>query len=184
MPERCNMTASDSSMGIPDAPLRVEDRSDIEPRGALPLGLPGMDSASVAVGRRVTIEGAAFSGPLPAPSTLAEYDQVVPGLAREIVDQWKAETQHRHMTVASIRNTDHEAMIKYYEAERRGQRFAIAAIFGVLTVAIVAIAFGRPLVGVAGLLTGGAAAIWAMRRRSDAADIDTPIQLDQAEVAS
>jgi uncharacterized membrane protein len=160
-------------MGIPEAPLHVEDdRHDIQPRGRQAL-----------IGRRVTVESAAFSGPLPAPSILAEYDQVVPGLAREIVDQWKAETQHRHVTVTSIRSTDHDAMIKYYEAEQRGQRFSIAAILGVLAVAIVAIAFDRPVVGVAGLLTGGAAAIWAMRRRSDGADVDAPIQLDDANLA-
>ena len=40
-----------------------------------------------------------FSGPLPPPESLDEYDAVLPGLAREIVDQWKGETAHRHRTI-------------------------------------------------------------------------------------
>lgn len=36
--------------------------------------------------RRVTITGT-FSGPLPPPEVLRDYDETMPGLAREIVDQ-------------------------------------------------------------------------------------------------
>jgi uncharacterized membrane protein len=120
--------------------------------------------------RRLTVRSS-FAGPLPAPGTLAEYDRILPGLAREIVDQWKAETRHRHETVASMRTTDYEEMVTYYAAERRGQTFAIVAIVGLLAVAVLAIVLDRPAVGVAGLLTGGAAAIWAMRRRSAGAHV-------------
>jgi uncharacterized membrane protein len=161
-------------MAIHDAPSPVVENvsGKIEPSDA---------RAPFALSRRVTIESASFSGPLPTPSILAEYDDVVPGLAREIVDQWKAETRHRHETVTSIRGTDHEAMLNYYEAERRGQTFSMVAILGVLAVAIVAIAFDRPAVGVASLLTGAAATIWAMRRRSGGPDLPAPIQLDADE---
>jgi uncharacterized membrane protein len=122
-----------------------------------------------------------FAGPLPAPGILAEYDRVLPGLAREIVDQWKAETRHRHETVASMRTLDHEEMVTHYAAERRGQTFSIVAILGVLAIALVAIAYDRPVVGVTGLLTGGAAAIWAMRRRSAGPDVTPPIESRRAE---
>jgi len=44
----------------------------------------------------------------------------------------------------------------------------------VLAVALVAIGYDRPVVGVTGLLTGGAAAIWAMRRRSTGLDVASP----------
>lgn len=71
--------------------------------------------------------------------------------------------------VASMRTTDHEEMVTYYAAERRGQTFAILAVLGVLAVALVAIAYDRPVVGVTGLLAGAASAIWAMRRRSSVA---------------
>lgn len=105
---------------------------------------------------------------------LAQYDEVVPGLAREIVDQWKAETQHRHATVTGLRKMDMEELARYYDAERRGQVLAFLAIVGVLLVAVTAIMLDRPAVGVAGLLVGGASAIWAMRRRSDEAHRDPP----------
>ena len=37
-----------------------------------------------------------FSGPLPPPDLLAQYDQVMPGLAQKIVSQFESETNHRH----------------------------------------------------------------------------------------
>jgi hypothetical protein len=64
---------------------------------------------------------ASFSGPLPPPAVIAAYDRTVPGLAREIVDQWKAETAHRHRTIDGLREIDRESMRAYYGGERRGQ---------------------------------------------------------------
>src|SRR6266699_3874292 len=43
-----------------------------------------------------------FSGPLPAPETLAEYDRVLPGLARRIVERWEKESDHRQGMERSI----------------------------------------------------------------------------------
>lgn len=51
---------------------------------------------------------------------MAAFDAVVPGLAREIVEQWKAETRHRHETVSLMRQTDHEAMLKYWSGGPEG----------------------------------------------------------------
>ena len=53
--------------------------------------------------RQRVIAATRFSGPLPPPESLREYDEVVPGLAREIVDQWKGETAHRHRTIDGLR---------------------------------------------------------------------------------
>ena len=58
----------------------------------------------------------------------------MPGLAREIIDQWKGETAHRHNTIDGLRATDHEAMRLFHEGERRGQRYALAAIVLMLAV--------------------------------------------------
>jgi uncharacterized membrane protein len=165
-------------MGVPDAARGAHDpRREIEPRRERSPDPPETVDGEHVVVDRVRVEHSMFSGPLPAPATLAEYDHVVPGLARVIIDQWRAETRHRHATVTGIRATDHDAMLKYYAAERRGQTFSIVAILGVLSVAVAAIAFDRPTVGVAGLLTGGAAAIWAMRRRSGGPDAESVLQL-------
>ena len=36
-----------------------------------------------------------FSGPLPHPNTLREYDAIVPGAAKMILDKFEAQTDHR-----------------------------------------------------------------------------------------
>jgi uncharacterized membrane protein len=78
---------------------------------------------------------ASFSGPLPPPAALAEYDQAVPGLAREIVDQWKAETEHRHRMIDGLREIDQESMRAYYGSERRSQWLALVVFLAVVAVA-------------------------------------------------
>ncbi len=117
---------------------------------------------------------ASFSGPLPPPASLAEYDQTVPGLAREIVDQWKAETEHRHRTIDGLREIDRDSMHAYYGSERRGQWLALVVFLAVIAVAVLAIVLHREAVGVAAIVTGGASAIWAMRRRSDSPGATAP----------
>ena len=154
----------------------IEPGSEVQAHLAHSSGFDPVIGERLAQERRLTIRST-FAGPLPAPRILAEYDRLIPGLAREIVDQWKAETRHRHDTVSNMRTTDHEEMVTYYAAERRGQTFAMLAIIGVLSIAVLSIVLDRPAVGVAGLLTGGAAAIWAMRRRS-AGPGGAPTQLD------
>jgi hypothetical protein len=34
-------------------------------------------------------------GPLPSPEMLRDYDSVLPGTAKRIIDQWERETSHR-----------------------------------------------------------------------------------------
>jgi len=122
-------------------------------------GMPGSED------RRVELS-ASFSGPLPPPAVLARYDDVVPGLAREIVDQWKAETAHRHATIDGLRKTDRDAMLAFYEGERRGQYLATVLFAGIIGVAIFAILRESQAIGISAIVAGGASAIWAMRRRS------------------
>ncbi|MGI8730112.1 MAG: DUF2335 domain-containing protein [Solirubrobacteraceae bacterium] len=125
--------------------------------------------------RRVTVSSS-FSGPLPPPAVLRAYDETIPGLAREIVDQWKAETAHRRETITELRGTDREAMRSFYAGERRGQTFGLICILAVLVVAVLAIVLESTAIGVAGIVTGGGALVWAMRRRSDVAEIE-PVDL-------
>lgn len=131
---------------------------------------------------------ASFSGPLPPPDALAAYDDVQPGLAREIVEQWKTETAHRHRTIDGLRDIDHQSMTAYYAGERRGQWLALAVFLAVVAVAVLAIVLHRDAVGIAAIVTGGASAIWAMRRQSDTpaqaidlADSEPPTQPSDAE---
>lgn len=45
----------------------------------------------------ITQEASSFSGPLPPPETLAEYDQISPGFANRIITMAEKEQVHRHM---------------------------------------------------------------------------------------
>lgn len=107
-----------------------------------------------------------FRGPLPHPGVLREYDTVVPGLAREIVDQWKGETSHRHKTIDALRETDNEASRAFYRAELIGQVIAGILFLGILAVVAYAIAEHQTAIGVAGVVAAGGSVIWAIRRRS------------------
>ena len=54
---------------------------------------PGVDpSANVLVAQQIRQQ---FSGPLPHPATLREYDEIVPGAAKEIIQSFTAEGNHR-----------------------------------------------------------------------------------------
>jgi len=151
----------------PDPVAAEADRSgDLEDTGAVVDGEVVGEEGPIP-NRRVQYTTARFSGPLPHPSVLREYDGVVPGLSREIVDQWKGETAHRHKTIDGLRKTDNEAMQSFYKAELRGQFISGVIFLGVLALAYFAIREHEPAVGVAALITAGGSAVWAMRRRSD-----------------
>jgi uncharacterized membrane protein len=124
--------------------------------------------------RRIVAAAASFSGPLPPPETLKRYDDVVPGLAAKIVDQWTSETAHRRATITAIRETDHAAMEAYYSSDQRGQTFAGLAFLGTLAIAALSIVLDRPIVGVAGVILSGGSAIWAMRRNSSTPQEQAP----------
>lgn len=109
----------------------------------------------------------AFSGPLPPPDVLAAYDRVRPGLAQEMVEQWKAETAHRHRTIDGLRSLDERSMTAYYQGEKRGQWLAFFVFLAVVGIAALGIVLDQPEVGGVAIVTGGASAIWAMRRQSD-----------------
>lgn len=164
---RSSATANDSSVTTQpdDAPTSGDSEGALDRAGDAIDGEPVEDGPS-RPGRRLAWSES-FSGPLPPPATLARYDQTVPGLAREIVDQWKAETGHRHRTIDGLREIDKESMRAYYTGERRGQWLALVVFLAVVAVAVLAIVLHREAVGVAAIVVGGASAIWAMRRSSD-----------------
>lgn len=144
-----------------------------------------VDEAPKDPNRRVEVTRR-FRGPLPHPDLLEKYDQVVPGLAQDIVEQWKGETAHRHQTIDELRSTDKEAMQAFYKAELRGQIISAVIFIGVLVLAYVAIHEHEPAVGVAALITAGGSAVWAMRRRSDGpsgppTDLSDGDELERAE---
>lgn len=123
-----------------------------------------------------------FSGPLPLPDVLGEYDQVKPGLADIIVEQWQSETRHRHKTIDGVRETDHEAMRSYYAGERRGQWIGLVAFLAIVTVAILAVLKGSDVAALGSLFVAGSYAVWALRRSSSPATPPTDLDMgDEVE---
>lgn len=81
------------------------------------------------------------SGPLPLPAMLAEYEQIVPGLAADIAGQFKSEAEHRR----DMERQDRDIL-------RRGQLFGFASVLAALGVAAIALILGHP--AVAGVIGG------------------------------
>lgn len=128
------------------------------------------------------VAASSFRGPLPDPQTLREYDNVLPGLAREIVDQWKSETAHRHLTVDGLRVTDHEAMQAYYAGEKRGQSYALVCFLALIVVGLLALLLDKEFAGAAAIVGGGAGVIWSMRRSPHVPSAETPpVDLDDPD---
>lgn len=116
--------------------------------------------------RRIIAARGEFSGPLPHPNMLGEYDQVQPGLGKIIVEQWQAETRHRHETIDGLRQLDQDAMHAYYSGEKRGQWLGFAAFAIIASVAVVAILMHSVEAALGSIFVAAAYAVSAFRRRS------------------
>jgi uncharacterized membrane protein len=61
-----------------------------------------LDTASV----RVAVQAHSFRGPMPLPEQLAQYDKIVPGAARLIVDEFQTNSRHaREIEHLSVRGS-------------------------------------------------------------------------------
>lgn len=88
------------------------------------------------ISHQVTVhQQSAFSGPIPPPEALAQYDQIVPGSADRIIQMAENETKHRH----SLENTALNATVN---ETRRGQRYGMAIGIVVLITSIIALFLG------------------------------------------
>lgn len=84
---------------------------------------------------------------MPAPQVLRQYDEVVPGLAREIVDMARREQAHRH----DIERADVEIeRLKVTEPARvitSGRRYAFVAMILVLAAGVWLVVTGHAVAG-------------------------------------
>ena len=74
----------------------------------------------------------AFQGPIPAPDTLAQYDQLTPGLADRIVSMAEREAAHRHNQESKILQTDARLALKASNEILIGQCFGL--VMGLATI--------------------------------------------------
>ena len=113
--DKPSQETDDSSSELPEKPL------DAQPARRVPE-------------QRSLTAFAAFSGPLPPPDMLKTYNEVEPGLAREIIEWAKAEAQHRRdedereskaATEIAVKEADAavEDMRRSYTEARIGQFF-------------------------------------------------------------
>ena len=117
-----------------------------------------------------------FSGQIPHPATLSQYEDVMPGLPRTLVDEWLAEVAHRR--AMDIREQD-RADIELERDHRRhwrGMHLGLSALLIGSSVAFYAIHAGQGVAGAAIIVTEIAAvAIAFITGRSK------PIQTTQDE---
>lgn len=92
------------------------------------------------------------SGPLPAPETLREYDELVPGTAQKIVDAFSKQVDHRIEVEKKV--VSHGMWI-----EKAGQMFAFILALATLSGSFWLIVSGFSAAGVAGIITAVASLI-------------------------
>lgn len=94
-----------------------------------------LDRAPANVRSRLLEYSSRFSGPLPPPALLADYEKAVPGLAAQIVSMARQEQDHRH----SLDREDQRIVGKNMSATandtRVGQLLGAMVAIGVLVVA-------------------------------------------------
>ena len=99
-----------------------------------------------------------WQGPLPPPQALQAFEDIAPGTAQKIIDEFQAEAAHR-------RHLEHRES-KFVRAETHiGQ--AIALIFSLAALAVAGYAASTGAQWVGGVVGGGVivSGIWALRRR-------------------
>jgi uncharacterized membrane protein len=101
---------------------------------------PPSDS-SLAIEPQIT-QVATFSGPLPHPASLKEYDNVLPGLAERIVVMAEAEARHRHDMDKEAARQNELLMNNEFSERRSGQIFGLCIGALCIIACIVAIVFG------------------------------------------
>jgi uncharacterized membrane protein len=143
--------SKDKSLIRHDGPISIPRQPDFNPAERYPGGKPIVSSTTEVTTMR-------HSGPLPAPSVLAEYDRVVPGLAERIVAMSESQFAHRVEKEKASLEADISIAQRTTGYVLVGQIFSfIVSMTAILAGAWVA-AHGQPWVAGA-LGTGGVASL-------------------------
>ena len=106
------------------------------------------------------IQQAEWTGPMPDPVSLGEFDRIVPGLAARMADEWEAEAAFRrgYMTTQA----KHERRMEW-----AGLATTVFIITAALAVVIIALVLKQPWVaaGLGGVATLGAVIISRTSRK-------------------
>lgn len=103
-----------------------------------------------------------YSGPMPPPSFLAEYEKLVPGAAKAIVDEFVANGAH-------VRKMDTKAIDYAKDEADKNRRVAAGIVILALAVVFVLALFGQKEVAIAvAVTTVGAVITGFLNRKPDA----------------
>ena len=115
------------------------------------------------------IQTVAYQGPIPPPEMLADYDNMVPGLADRIVRKWEEQQEHRQKLERTAVERDEERM-------DRSQKYALAvALAGLGMAAALGLAGANPwIAGVIAVVAVGGPASAVLIGQSLASNRDRP----------
>lgn len=131
---------------VPNSDLTTNDESD-STQSVDPKRITNSSSHSQTPETLIAVHSVEFQGPLPSPSMLEEFDRVVPGLARKIVDRSELEMQHRHKMEKQALNAQIEDRRAHRNSEGRGQLMAFVIVLIVFGTGIYLILNGYPRIG-------------------------------------
>lgn len=95
---------------------------------------------SEVVENRIRVASAQFSGPLPPPSILSNYDQIVPGAAERIITMAEEQAKHRRKLEADVIKSD-------IVNSKRGILAGLIVVLGALTASVIISLKGQQIAG-------------------------------------
>lgn len=109
-----------------------------------------------------------YSGPIPHPTILEEFDRIVPGAAKQIVDQAASETKHRQSLENKAMDAKIEIAKENINCYKKGQNIAtitcIMLILGAFTLAM----FDKTSACIAFIGVGAASLVGLFLKRDNA----------------
>lgn len=173
------MTGSGSGNDEPDTPDNVPTAAagtaakadDPAVLGALQRLLQPNDDEDSETRRALIqqIQTVAYQGPIPPPQMLADYDNMVPGLADRIVRKWEEQQDHRRKLERAVVERDEGRM-------DRSQKYAlVVALAGLGMAAVLGLAGASPwIAGVVAVVAVGGTSSAVLIGQSLANNRDKP----------
>jgi uncharacterized membrane protein len=106
------------------------------------LNPEGPSASTTVVQRRLQ-----FTGPLPPPGILEQYEKICPGTAARIIDAAGTEGLHRHNCESNALDANIEAMRRQFAEARLGQVFALIIALAFVIVGAYVSVHGQPWSG-------------------------------------
>jgi uncharacterized membrane protein len=113
-----------------------------------------------AIGAIAVKSSSSYSGPLPPPEMLKQFDEVLPGLAKIIVDRVEKQSDHRM-------RLEERTIFEQLSESRRGQHYGLViGLSGLLTCAVLALMGHDTVAAVIGAMDlAGLVAIFVIGKR-------------------